>query len=40
MMATSEPGIFFDSFGVKAMIATLRTPTAVVIQSVVLKCWK
>ena len=33
MMAMSEPGIFFDTIGVSAMMATERIPTMVVGRS-------
>ena len=38
MIATNDPGIFFDTFGVSVIKSMLTKPTAVVIQSTVLKC--
>ena len=37
IMATSEPGTFFDTLGVRAIITMLNTPIAVVTQSTVSK---
>ena len=35
MMATSDPGIFLDTLGVRAMMMMLSSPTAAVVQSMV-----
>ena len=40
IIASSEPGIFFDTFGVRAMMSMLSTPMPAVSQSIVPMCSK